>query len=223
MSRENYKLTRFFEFNNVSPDEVVESFRIKDELNPTIWASGDIIDPEVKDMLLEIGKTFYDSTDIKAKVKDIILCGSLANYNWHEKYSDFDLHVIIDISEVSDDEELAEQVSDLAKKYWNLTHDIQVRDFDVEVAIQDEDDLSDAIGEGRMGGVYSLTSDKWIKKPEKINFIPDESMIKSKSKSIMLHIDRIEEEKGEHSYDENNDRIKKVWNKIKKYRKDGLE
>jgi hypothetical protein len=222
MHNNSYKLKKFFEFKEADL-EPVKSFRIQENLNPDVWDSDDKMSEDVKASLEEIGETFYTSSDIKAPIKDIILCGSLANYNWHKKYSDFDVHIIIDMDDVSEDTDLAEKHTDLAKKYWNITHDITVNGYDVEVAIQDESDLISAIETGRMGGVYSLKDDKWLKVPEKAEHTPDEKLISSKGKNLMLHIDRIEEELDENTYEENDKRLKAIWKKIKNYRKDGLE
>ena len=74
-----------------------------------------------------------------------------------------------------------------------------------------------------MGGVYSIKNNKWIKKPERIDFEPDEKLIAEKGKTIMMEVDDIEEMVDELSYEEVKDRIKKVWEKIKKLRERALE
>jgi hypothetical protein len=165
---------------------------------------------------------FFDKTEIDAEVKDIVLCGSLCNYNWSEKYSDFDLHIIVDFNDIDDNYTLVEQLCDYAKKVWNSQHDIKIKGYDVEVAIQDETDLSEALKTTRMGGVFSLINDKWIKRPEKVEFEPDEKLIKEKAKSLMMKIDDIEEGKDD-SYNEFKEKIDSAWKKIKDFRKSGLE
>ena len=74
-----------------------------------------------------------------------------------------------------------------------------------------------------MGGVYSLLHNKWVKKPVKVDFKPNERMIKEKSKTIMMFIDDIEEESKEKEFDELEPEIKKIWKKIKTYRQSGLD
>lgn len=215
------KLQKFLEFKKTDLDPV-KSFRIQDELNPKVWKEGDL-DREIRENLLKIGEDFYDSTDLEADVVDIVLCGSLSNYNWSEKYSDYDLHIIINYKDIDENLVLVEKLCDLSKKQWNQAHDIQIKGYDVEVAIQDENDLRAAIKGGRMGGVYSLMNDKWIKKPEKVDFEPDEKLIAEKGKTIMMEVDDIQEMVDELSYEEVKDRIKKVWEKIKKLRERALE
>ena len=113
---------------------------------------------------------------------------------------------------------------DYAKKVWNEQHDILIRKFDVEIAVQDEKDLHTSIEGGRMGGVYSLLNDEWIKKPSKEDFTPDEDLIRKKASDIMTTVKELEEEyKSGVEYDELMKKLKKVWKKIKDGRQAGLE
>lgn len=215
------KLTRFYEF--VQADfEAIKSFYLKDELNPKLW-EGFELDDEVRRNLLKIGQDFYEGTGIKADVLDIVLCGSLCNYNWSEKYSDYDLHIIIDLAEVDEDPEMAESHCDLAKKLWNSQHDIKIAGYEVEVAIQDREDMNKSIKAGRMGGVFSLMEDEWIKKPAKADFEPDEKAIRKKAEPVMEQIDELEEEMEEDEYESFKEKMDKVWKKVKDFRKSGLE
>lgn len=211
----------FNEFKKSDLDPV-KSFKLQDDLNPKVWNRLKI-EESVRENLLSIGNDFYSGSDLKADVIDIILCGSLCNYNWSEKYSDYDLHIIINYTDINKDLELVEKLCDLSKKQWNQLHNIKIKGYDVEVAIQDEKDLKHSIDSGRMGGVYSLLNDTWIKRPTKVNFTPDESLISEKGKTIMMEVDDIQEMVKELSYTEVKDRIKKVWEKIKKLRERSLE
>jgi hypothetical protein len=119
--------------------------------------------------------------------------------------------------------ELVEKACDYAKKVWNSQHDIKIKGYEVEIAIQDNDDLDKAISVGRMGGVFSLLKDKWIKRPEKVDFEPDEKLIEEKAKTIMMIVDDIEDESEEDNYEAFDEKISKVWKKIKDYRQSGLK
>jgi len=112
------KLQKFLEFKktDLSP---IKSFKIQDELNPKVWKDGEL-DREVRENLLQIGEDFYKSTDLEADVVDIALCGSLCNYNWSEKYSDFDLHIIINYKDIDENLVLVEKLCDLSKKQWKV-------------------------------------------------------------------------------------------------------
>lgn len=209
------KVNKYFEF--VQADlEPIKSFYIKDELNPKLWDNFEL-DGEVREQLIKIAQDFYESTELKADVKDIILTGSLSNYNWSEKYSDYDLHILIDFDDVDDNVELVKKFADAAKKNWNDEHDIKIKGYEVEVYIQDIDEPH------KSSGIFSLLNDKWNVRPEKVEFEPDEDALKEKSKSVMMAVDGLEEEVDEDKYEKFHEKLNKVWDKIKNYRKSGLE
>ena len=203
--------------------EPIKSFYLKDELHPKIWDNFEI-NEEIKDELIQIAQDFYEKLELKNEIVDIVLCGSLSNYNWSEKYSDYDLHIIVHYKDLSDDYELVDKMFDFAKKEWNSEHDIQIKGFDVEIAVQDEEVLYEEIEAGKMGGVFSLLKNEWIKKPSKQDFVPDEDLIRKKAENIMSQINEIEDKfKEGETYDNLIDKIKKVWKKIKEGRRAGLE
>jgi len=209
------KLVKYFEFNQQDL-EAVKSFRVKDELNPKIWDDFKI-DDEVREDLLKIAEDFYGSTDLEADVEDIVLTGSLANYNWSEKYSDYDLHILIDFTKVNDAIELVKKYVDSAKSVWNKEHDIKIKGYEVEIYIQDISEPH------KSTGVFSLLNNKWNVKPEEFDFEPDEDMIAKKGKSVMMMVDELEEQVDEDKYDAFIEKVQKVWEKVKNYRKSGLE
>jgi muconolactone D-isomerase len=125
--------------------------------------------------------------------------------------------------DVDEDYELVEKLCDYAKKIWNQQHDIKIKGYEVEVCIQDDDVMRDELKTGKMGGVYSLLNDKWVKKPVKMDFKPNERMIKEKSKNIIMAIDDIDEDSKSKDFDELEPQISKTWKKIKSYRQSGLD
>ena len=209
------KLIKYFEFNQGDLD-AVKSFRVKDELNPKIWTDFEI-NSEVREDLLKIAQDFYGSTDLQADVDDIILTGSLSNYNWSEKYSDYDLHILINFTQVNESVELVKKYADSVKKIWNDAHDIKIKGYEVEVYIQDVSEPHTSTG------VFSLLNNKWKVKPERVEFEPDEDMIEEKGKSVMMLVDDLEEEVDEDKYESFLEKLQKVWDKVKNYRKSGLE
>ena len=209
------KLIKYFEFNQGDLD-ASKSFRIKDELNPKIWTDFEI-NSEVREDLLKIAQDFYGSTDLQADVDDIILTGSLSNYNWSEKYSDYDLHILINFTQVNESVELVKKYADSVKKIWNDAHDIKIKGYEVEVYIQDVSEPHTSTG------VFSLLNNKWKVKPERVEFEPDEDMIEEKGKSVMMLVDDLEEEVDEDKYESFLEKLQKVWDKVKNYRKSGLE
>jgi hypothetical protein len=214
-------MKKYFEFVQ-SDFEPIKSFHLKDNLNEKIWDNFKL-NKEVRVNLLKIGQDFFEGTEIKTDVLDIVLCGSLCNYNWSEKYSDYDLHIIVDQSNIDDNPEISEKLCDFAKKLWNSQHDIKILGYDVEVAIQDKADMEKSIREGRMGGVFSLLNNEWIKRPQKFDFEPDENLIRMKAETVMTSIDELENDFDGNNYAEFKEKLDKVWRKIKDFRKSGLE
>lgn len=206
---------KYFEFvqNDFEP---IKSFHLKDELNPKIW-DGQELKADIREQLLTIAQDFYNTTDLKAKIKDVILTGSLANYNWSEKYSDYDLHILIDFKEVNEDEELVKKFVDAVKNIWNKEYDINIEGYEVEVYIQDVKELH------KSSGVYSVLNNRWNVKPTKADFEPDELEIREKAKTVMMLVDDLEDDVDKDEYDEFIKKVKKVWDKVKRYRKSGLE
>jgi hypothetical protein len=210
------KLIKYFEF--VQADlEPVKSFHIKDNLNPKVWEDDNNMISTVREDLIKIANDFYNSTDIEVDIKDIILTGSLANYNWSEKYSDYDLHIIIDFKDVSDDVELVKKFVDGARKIFNDNYDIKIEGYEVEVYIQDIKEPHTSTG------IYSVLNDKWKVKPLKIDFELDEEAVKEKARSVMMRISDLEQEVGDIKHEKFIEKVNKVWEKIKNFRKSGLE
>jgi len=211
MINKKMNVIKFLEFvqNDFEP---IKSFYLKDELNPVVW-NGFKINPVIRKKLLKIAKDFYKNTDLKASIKDIILIGSLSNYNWSE-YSDFDLHIVVDFNDINKDKELVSNITTNAKKNWNDEHDIKISGFEVEVYIQDIDEAPITTGS------FSLMKNKWIIKPEKKIFSPDEENIRLKAEELMQTIDELEKE--DMPYNKFEKKLNKVWNKVKDFRKKGL-
>jgi hypothetical protein len=214
------KLNKFLEFKE-SDFEAIKSFYLKDELNPDVW-DGFKIDVDIRRSLLTIGRDFFESVDLEVEVKDIVIIGSMCNYNWSEKYSDFDLHVLIDFFEISDNYDLVEKMADLAKKKWNFENDILIRGYDVEISLQDIGDFNKSIELGKYAA-FSILHNKWILKPKKVEFEPDEELIREKSQSIMSKIDLLEKKVDKMDYEKFRTKIDRIWKKIKKLRQSGLE
>jgi hypothetical protein len=214
------KLNKFLEFKEVDFDPI-KSFYLKDTLNPKVW-KGSEIDEDIRKNLLQIGSDFYKSLELKADVQDIVIIGSMCNYNWDNKYSDFDLHVLIDFSQINDDYELVEKLADFAKKKWNFENDIIISGYDVEIALQDINDFKNSVKEGKYS-TFSLMRNKWIAKPNRVEFTPNEDLIREKAESIMSKVDMIENGVDKMKYSKFNSKITKVWKKIKSLRSSGLE
>ena len=110
--------------------KILDSFSIKETLNPKVWENCEdpkkaVLIPKIRKALLRISEEFIDDLGDDIFVDDIYLMGSLANFNWSE-YSDFDLHVIIDFERYGKQEELYKELFDLKKKLFNDKHNIKI-------------------------------------------------------------------------------------------------
>ena len=203
----------------VDPESVdVSSFEVHDEINKDFWNQPeDRLDPEIREKLLAIAQDFYDSLEVgDAQFSDITFTGSLAALNY-SKFSDVDLHILVDFSDVDDKTELVREYFNAMKSVWNRLHDILIKGYEVEVYVQDINDPHEA------QGLYSVLNNEWIKfpTPEKSNF--DKDNVKKKAASLMDQIDRVTKLIDEKKYEEAELYAEKLKLKIRKMRKTGLE
>ena len=145
-------------------DVDLSSFAVKGELNQRLWHDMKL-DADVRDALLDIADDFIDTLAVPwVKVEDVVLTGSLANYNWSE-YSDIDLHVVIDFKEVWEKrKDFVKDYFDAKKVEWQNSHEgITVYDFPVEISVEDSGDPA------KSTGVYSLKDDEWVQEPKDLS------------------------------------------------------
>lgn len=198
------------------------SFEMKQELNPKFWVDGKMVD-EVKKHLLSIANDFIDELTVPwIKPKDIIITGSLANYNW-SRYSDVDIHIIYDFKKVLRNKE--EFVSDYfrtKREMWKKKHTkLNVFGFNVEISVEDVDDKNPDTGR------YSLINDTFIIEPidyqdAKIN----EKSVKNQALKYIKTIDDLEksikEESDTKKLERLGEKVVKLIDKLKEMRKEGL-
>ena len=196
-------------------EKIFKSFEMKDHLNPKIWDENDKLKKRIKETLMAIGQEFHKSLEVEAPIDDIIFTGSLANFNWSE-YSDVDLHVLIDFNKF-DDKELIKKYFDAKKAVWNDNHDIKIKGYDVELYAQDKDEPHESTG------IYSVMNDEWIKKPKPQDVKIDKQTIKKKVRQFEGEYNRIVQLYKDGKYEETRKALDKIKDKIKKYRKAGLD
>lgn len=152
----------------ITADDVdVSSFDSKDILCPDIW-DGNQLKSDVRMKLLNIADDFIDYLDINwVKPSDIILTGSICNYNWSE-YSDIDLHIMVDFSKVDENIKLLKEYFNSKKTNWNIDHDtLFIYGYPVELYVQDINEKHNS------SGVYSLERDEWVIEPNPSNVSTD--------------------------------------------------
>tara|TARA_R110001592_G_scaffold104411_3_gene293815 strand:- start:1981 stop:2907 length:927 start_codon:yes stop_codon:yes gene_type:complete len=202
---------RFEEVLEVDP----EGFSINDQLEPQVWFKDRLRAP-VKKRLMAIAEDFVEGLPFPATIQDVRFTGSLANYNW-SKYSDIDLHIVIDFTELDDNRALVKEMFDAKRLRWNELHDIKIKDYDVEIYVEDTSE------EHSSSGIYSILSDEWIQHPEQIDRSIDLETAKKKASDIeqqIASIDRLYDAGEFEKVMRHVDRIKK---KIRTMRQAGLD
>ena len=202
----------------------LSSFRPQNELNPKIWIGGKI-NSKVRLRLLDIADDFIESLNVWwVNVSDIILTGSLANYNW-SRFSDFDLHILINFSKVDKRTDFVREYFNTKKNEWNNVHEnLKIYGFPVEVYVQDTNE------EHTASGVYSLNRNEWVVEPVKDNIKAiklDKYFIKEKTMKYIKIITSLKKQ-----VDETNDdaelrllskKVKGTFDILKGLRKEGLK
>ena len=197
--------------------EIVKSFEVRDSLSTDIFEGKDgefFMHKEIREKLMDVTEKFMDYLDIEFFIHDVILTGSLANYNW-SKYSDVDLHILVDYNETDYNLELLKGFFNSKRSLWNKQHEILVKGFDCEIYVQDVNEPHHA------SGIYSVLNNEWLVTPIKTIESIDKSMILKKSEDFEDKIDEISErfDKGEDVLED----IKLLKVKLKKFRQSGLD
>lgn len=199
------------------PKDVLDSFKIKDSLNHDIW-NKDELNPEVRAKLIRVALDFFKDLNLSenVKIKDIIFTGSLANFNW-SKFSDIDLHIVLDFKQINADPKFVEDFFYAQKSIWNQEHDITVFNYPIELYVQDINAKLVATA------VFSVLNNKWLKKPTRETFNLDKKAIKQKADAFIEKLRDIRDAYENKDYQEVVDKVKDVKDKIKKMRNAGLE
>lgn len=202
---------------DISPEDVkIPVAPLRSELNPKIWNTDNTLKPEVRQVLIDIANSYFQSLDLKElKVRDVYFTGSLANYGWTDG-SDIDLHIIVDYGTLSNITFLEDYLY-LKKKKWMDNHNISIYGFDVEPFTKDQE-IKYAYK-----AIYSVLINTWIVEPQKDKPIIDFETIKEKASSIMNNIDMIENINDEDRKFKEADKLKEKLGSLREVglRKDG--
>ena len=192
----------------------LELFRLADavkfhnELNPKLWI-GDDLEPAVYAKLMTMAEDFMSELGIgKLKVEDITISGSNAAYSY-TPHSDIDLHILIDMDKLSNDE-VYRELFNAKKNEYNNSHDLKIRGIPVELYVQDSEQPHHSLGE------YSLLKKDWTRVPvkRKANFDQDRTRAKYEKLGELIELAL----KTESLKD-----VERVLDIIKRYRKSGLD
>jgi len=195
----------------------LSSFKAKNTLNPKIFDKSKHMYDEIRSRLLMIADDFFETLDIGwVDIDDVILTGSLANYNW-SKFSDVDIHILLKFEDVDDNVELVREYFNSKKNLWNEKHDITIKGYDVELYLQDTNESHVS------SGVYSVMWGGWVVKPEKGDKKIDSKKVSEKANNIIDAIKHIHGMYVNEEYDKVIRSIKTLKEKLKKLRQAGLD
>jgi hypothetical protein len=195
-------------------EKIVKSFETKESLSNQIFEGDNQMRGDVRTALLKTSDEFIESLGIEFFIHDIVLTGSLANYNW-SNYSDVDLHIVIDFEDADYDFNLLKEFFDAKKNIWNEKHKIKIKGYDVELYVQDvkEPHVS--------SGVYSVLNDEWVIEPKQEKPEIDDKMILQKAEVFTQKINNLthKAKKGKDVLGE----IEALRKKLKEFRQSGLD
>lgn len=220
-----YHINENLDVEYAPADVDTSSFKKQHRLEPHLWKDGEL-DSKIRLRLLDIADDFIEYLNISwVKPKDIILGGSICNYNWSE-YSDIDMHVIIDFEEVDERTDFVREYFNTKKNAWNDSHEnLKLFKYPVELYVQDVSE------ELQSGGIYSLEKKEWLREPDEDDIkelgSKEHAKVKLIAAGIMTMIDDIEEDahtiSDKHQLEELNDDLSELAHKLKDMRTHGLE
>ena len=196
-------------------DDDLLAFDVQPDLQPKIWNGDDAIRRGAKSALMQIVDEFMAGLDMDIEIKDIIVTGSIANYNW-SKFSDIDLHILVDFADVNENEEMVKKFFDAVRSNWNRLHDITVKGHEVEIYVQDEHEPHISTG------VYSLLNDRWLVKPKKIRPAIDRGTATKKMRQMARQIGKLSAVYDRGDYEGAFDMAQRIKGKLKRMRQSGL-
>jgi hypothetical protein len=190
----------------------------KGDLYPKFWdTQTKKLNKNISVKLKQIAEAFVAGFEYPLKIKDIILTGSIANYNWTQ-YSDVDLHVLVDFSEIPDEYmEAFRDYFDAKKQVWNKTHNISILGHEVELYIQDSNEPHYSTG------VYSIMNDKWNTEPAFTKQDIEYEQVSEKTEYFIDQINKVSELFAKKDFQKAKAGADNIRQKIKKYRQAGLE
>lgn len=190
----------------------------KADLYPKFWVPKTRkLNHNISLKLKQIAQDFIRGFKYPLNVKDIILTGSLANFNWNQ-FSDIDLHVMLDFNDIPDEYlEAFKDYFNAKKEIWNKTHNIMILGHEVEVYVQD-------INEPHYStGVYSVMNDKWFAEPVFRKEDIDYEDVISKAEGFIEQINKLSELVYKKDFQKAQIGVDNLKKKLKRYRQSGLE
>lgn len=140
---------------------LTEKVEKHETLNPKLWEGGKL-KSEVADKIFDIVDVFVEGlkeNGIKIMIKDIIIIGSNASYNYGDT-SDIDVHLVVDTNSFDCPDNLYPFLYSSYRSIFNKKYDIEFYGTGVELFVDTEGTKTIS------NGIYSLNTG-WIKEPVK--------------------------------------------------------
>jgi predicted nucleotidyltransferase len=190
---------------------------MQDELDVRLWDRNNVLNPNIAKRLLKIATDFMSGLGLEnIQIADIIVTGSLANYNW-SAYSDIDLHIVVNYSDVDENFDLVKDFFNAVKSLWNRKHNVKIFDYDVEIYVQDADEKHVSTG------IYSVLFNRWnIEATRERSTNIDLDNVKIKVASFVDQTDRAEHLFQEGNFDDAYVSAKYLKERIARMRQSGL-
>ena len=189
---------------------------INTSLNSNFWENNQLL-AQIERRLTVIANDFFESLGLEGvNLEDITFTGSLANYNW-TKFSDVDLHLIVNFEEVDENIDLVREYFSAKTSGWNKSHNISIFGHDVELYVQNSTEKHFSTG------VYSILNGQWLTKPVRKEPKVSTDTVKTKIDSFVDMIERAEDLFDDNNFEEAHKFSLKLIKKIKNFRQSGLE
>ena len=139
--------------------QITKAINFNTDLNPQLFVN-EVMRPEVHQTLIGIADHFREFLGVElTSLVDITLTGSNAAYSY-TPHSDVDLHLIVDFSQLPDND-VYRELFDSKKYQYNDQHDIKIKGYDVELYVQDAAQPHVSLGN------YSVFNNEWNRFPTK--------------------------------------------------------
>lgn len=170
--------------NQLESYNLADAVKFHDNLNPLLWDRRENLHPEIRDQLMAIASDFSEFLGVKdLDLKDITISGSNAAYSY-TPYSDIDLHLVVDLSDV-EHEDVYRELFTAKKSIYNKENTITIKGISVEVYVQD------ATQDHHSQGIYSILNNEWIQIPRRIQADIDDMSVRSKYEDLSKRIKKV--------------------------------
>lgn len=191
-------------------DNMINEYQTHNTLNPIIW-DGDSLKPDLRKHLLNIAKHFVEFLELDVTVRDILIIGSNANYNWSDN-SDIDLHVVVNYKSINHSIPLVTSYMQAKKSIWMTNYPLKYKNIPIELYAQDSNEAL-----GATVGVFSLIKNKWLNKPNPEQITVDDDAIWFKAQPYEYEINKLNPADKQFSL-----KIKSILTRLQHLRKSGL-